>query len=346
MRLLWPIEYHTPLHYWESKDDSFQDALEYLSENHEVHVLAWHQKRRDTMVLRGIHYRFIEDAAQIVAHAKQINPDLINFWGFGSPVNKKLVAAFPRVPKTVYFVGGDLGNSVDFPYVCRVFVTTPEQKEALKRDPRSNSYPHRQIVVCPFAASASCMPKNYGHPSRYDVIYAADWREKKRQHLLVEALPELDFNRVLFLGGRHDLPYYAQWAEALGQCYDRGYCEVIDRVPGFAVADYYRESRVAVHLSESEGGSRMLTEVLACGLPLIVTADCESNAARIRHGETGFIVEPKPKAIAQQIRELLENPLLCEQIGMAAATSIPRGKSDGSMTRIFEQEFTKILQGA
>jgi len=345
MKLLWPIEYHTPPHYWESKDDSFQDALEHLSETHEVYVVAWHQDRRDTMILRGINYRFCGDAKEIVAHAKQIRPDLINFWGFGSPVNRKLVEAFPSVPKTVYFVGGDLGNSADFPYVCRVFVTTPEQKEALKRDPRSSTYPHRQIIVCPFAASASCMPKIYGKPSRYDVIYAADWREKKRQHLLIQALPELNFNRILFLGALHDPKYFAEWAELVARRYDRGYCEVISRVPGFAVADYYRESRVAVHLSETEGGSRVLTEVLACGLPLIVTADCESNAARIQHGETGFIVEPKPKAIARQIRELLERPSLCEEIGKAAAASIPRGKSVGSMTQIFDAEFTKILQG-
>jgi glycosyltransferase involved in cell wall biosynthesis len=60
------------------------------------------------------------------------------------------------------------------------------------------------------------------------------------------------------------------------------------------------------------------SEAFASGKPVITARDSGGPAELVRHGETGFIVEPTPREIALRIDQLSENKALAEKMGQAA----------------------------
>jgi glycosyltransferase involved in cell wall biosynthesis len=59
-------------------------------------------------------------------------------------------------------------------------------------------------------------------------------------------------------------------------------------------------------------------EAFASGKPVITARDSGGPAELVRHGETGFIVEPSPQEIAMRIDQLAEDRTLAETMGQAA----------------------------
>jgi len=342
-RIAWSVEWSNPdPHYWERKDDSFQDALVHLAKTYDVVVAVLHPDRTGEGEIAGVRYLWCSNTEDLVDRLAAEKPDLVNYWGFDRPASRRLDQLLPDVPKTIYPVGAQTKASpkADLPWVDRVFVTTAEQQQQIYAE---THYPRRQVVVCPFQATKTFRPKSdldYGDET-IDVIYVSDWRPLKRQSLLVDALPQLDADRVLFLGDPQDLDYYA--AQRARFADGDTAVEVTMRVPPRLVAEKYRDAKIAVQLSESEGGSRVVVEALGSGLPLVVCRDCATNAQQVRHGKTGYVIEPTAEALAKTVNALLSNPAKCEQLGRAAAESIWDRPPEDTMAGIFEREFRKIL---
>jgi len=78
----------------------------------------------------------------------------------------------------------------------------------------------------------------------------------------------------------------------------------------------YNAAQIYVSPSRSDGGISVSTlEAMACGLPIVAT-DVADNSYWIKDGWNGYIVPvDSPLAMARQIKELLENPLLRERMG-------------------------------
>ena len=75
---------------------------------------------------------------------------------------------------------------------------------------------------------------------------------------------------------------------------------------------------VLVAPAVKEALGRTLVEAMLCGTP-VVAADDGGHREIIRHGETGFLVQPgNPDAFAAAVTELLENPRLANAIATAA----------------------------
>lgn len=90
------------------------------------------------------------------------------------------------------------------------------------------------------------------------------------------------------------------------------------------LAEYYRAADLYVHAAFEEPFGGAVAEALACGLP-VVTASSSGVAEVVRHGETGLVVEPaNPRALAEAITGLLEQPARREQLGQAAAADAGR----------------------
>ena len=340
--IAWPIEWcNKDPSYWFQKDDSFQDALVHLAEAYDVVVAVLHPTRTDSTIIKGVRYLFCKTRKQLVDRIVKLDPALVNYWGFGRPSSRELDELLPDTPKTVYPVGDQAkaAPTADLPFVDRVFATTTDQQQKIWAE---THYPRRQVIVCPFAGTKTFIPKEEYGRERYDVIYVSDWRPIKRQQLLGEAIPAIEFDRLIFLGDLQDRKYFERFVGATRGLQNKA-VEIIHRVPPRLAAGYYRESKVAVQLSESEGGSRVVIEAMASGLPLIVCRDCETNAQQVIHGETGFVIDPTPEAVARQINALLADPALCEKIGRAAAEHIWKRPVEETMAGIFEREFRKIL---
>jgi glycosyltransferase involved in cell wall biosynthesis len=343
-RIAWSIEWNNKdPEYWTRKDDSHQDAMVHLAKTYDVVVAVLHPDRTDTAEIRGVRYLFCKDSHTLVERLVLEQPDLVNYWGFDRPSSRQLDELLPDIPKTVYPVGAQTKASptADLPFVDRVFVTTPEQRQKIYDE---THYPRRQVVVCPFVATNTFRAKTdaeYGAES-IDVIYVSDWRPLKRQSILIDALPAIAADRVVFVGDIQDAAYFAAERPKVAAAGDTA-VEVILRVPPRIVAEKYRSAKIAVQLSNSEGGSRVVIEAMACGLPLIVCRDCETNAQQVDHGKNGFVIDPTPEALAATINALLAQPDQRETIGRAAADHIWQRPAEDTMAGIFAREFRKIL---
>ena len=88
--------------------------------------------------------------------------------------------------------------------------------------------------------------------------------------------------------------------------------------PRFPIEPWMMGLDVLVAPAVGEPLGRTLVEAMLCGTP-VVAADDGGNREIIRHGETGFLVQPdNPDAFAVAVADLLENPRLANAVAAAA----------------------------
>ncbi len=96
------------------------------------------------------------------------------------------------------------------------------------------------------------------------------------------------------------------------------YFEFINRVPLDSLPSYYRSADISVVPSVYDNSPYTCLEAMSCGRPVIGTAG-GGTKEYLSHNESGFIVEPKdPKAIADAINTLIEDPALRKQMAERA----------------------------
>jgi len=84
----------------------------------------------------------------------------------------------------------------------------------------------------------------------------------------------------------------------------------------------YQNAYLQVVPSHYEGLPTVLLEGMSCGLPVVATA-VGGNVEVISSGVNGFLVPPKaPDAMSKIILQLLDNPELARNVGMAARQTI------------------------
>jgi glycosyltransferase involved in cell wall biosynthesis len=86
-----------------------------------------------------------------------------------------------------------------------------------------------------------------------------------------------------------------------------------------ALAAMYRQADVFVFPTLVEGMPLVVLEAMACGLPVIVTANGPGDL--VREGVDGFVIPDRdPDAISDRLERLHRDPELCLQMGRNAAT--------------------------
>jgi glycosyltransferase involved in cell wall biosynthesis len=101
----------------------------------------------------------------------------------------------------------------------------------------------------------------------------------------------------------------------------------IKPVMQFELNDFYQQSSVFVLASLEDGFGMVVTQAMACGLPVIVT---ESVGARdlVEDGVNGFVVPVgAPEEITKRLRYLYEQPERCQEMGEQARKTIESGYS-------------------
>lgn len=163
-------------------------------------------------------------------------------------------------------------------------------------------------TFCPHPATAS----RPGDARRFEVIYAGQLTQRKGLSYLLRAYAA--FARpgtALTLVGAtvgSDAPL-------------RPYAHLFEHVPHQtrpALAARYRRAQVFVLPTLVEGMPLVVLEAMACGLPVIVTANGPGGI--VRDGVDGFIVPQRDAGAVQEKLELLyRDPALCAQMGRQAA---------------------------
>ena len=98
-------------------------------------------------------------------------------------------------------------------------------------------------------------------------------------------------------------------------------------VPQPKLRDYYNKCSVFVLASIADGFGMVVSQAMACGLPVIVT---ENVGARdlVEDGVNGFVVPIRsPDRIAEHLRYLHDNPDIAKRMGQAAQETVQKGYS-------------------
>jgi glycosyltransferase involved in cell wall biosynthesis len=132
---------------------------------------------------------------------------------------------------------------------------------------------------------------------------------------------------LLCVGGPMDaVPAYLELARRISIPQDR--LRFVDRVPNTEVPYWIRAFDVALapfpwadHYAYFMSPLKLF-EYMAAGVPILAT-DLPSIREVLRHGENAWLVPPgDPKALAEGIRHLLENPDLAERLAQQARKDV------------------------
>lgn len=159
------------------------------------------------------------------------------------------------------------------------------------------------------------------------LIYAAEFSERKSQHVLIRAMRQLPGRVVLALcGSGATLQACRDLAEASG---------VSDRVlfPGQVddVAAWYQMADACVSSSRSEGLPFNLMEAMHMGLPVVASA-VKGHVDLIREAETGLLYPyGDVDAFAKQVSRLLDDRALADRLAAQARKCV--SEYDASIAR-------------
>lgn len=132
---------------------------------------------------------------------------------------------------------------------------------------------------------------------------------------------------LLCVGGPMDaVPAYLDLARRIGVAQDR--LRFVDRVPNSEVPYWIRAFDIALApFPQTEHYAYFMSplklfEYMAAGVPILAT-DLPSIREVLRHGDNAWLVPPSdPKALAEGIRHLLENPDLAERLARQAREDV------------------------
>jgi glycosyltransferase involved in cell wall biosynthesis len=155
-----------------------------------------------------------------------------------------------------------------------------------------------------------------GEDKQIVLTIARDFKRKGIIYLLLAIKQILSFRKdVLFIIGGYDklLKYYELLSIKLGVS---RHVIFTWKIPRDIVPKYYAASDVVVVPSLQEAWGLVATEAMACGRP-VVASRVGGLPDQVIDGYNGFLVPPKdPKALADRILYLLENPSEARRMGL------------------------------
>jgi glycosyltransferase involved in cell wall biosynthesis len=134
----------------------------------------------------------------------------------------------------------------------------------------------------------------------------------KRLDLLIEAMATLENTHLCAVGEGPDHEKLEALADARGV--DSNF---YGRVPNTALPEVLCQSEIFVLPSIKEGNPKALMEAMACGRPCIAT-DAPGSRDLIQNEENGLLVPATPRAIADAIQRLRDDPEWAAKLGAKA----------------------------
>ena len=158
-------------------------------------------------------------------------------------------------------------------------------------------------------------------PATSDVSFVGRLVPSKNLGLLIDAVSILGTRglrpSVIVVG---DGPYRSTWEEQVRELGLSGNVRFVGSLDtGGEVIAVIGSSKVLALPSVREGFGMVALEAAAAGVP-VVTVDHPRNAVShlVEHGVTGFSVAPDPRAFADALQELLQDPELRRRMGREA----------------------------
>ena len=163
---------------------------------------------------------------------------------------------------------------------------------------------------------------------------------KKGLDRLIEAMAHVPSARLV-IAGNDDEGYQPRLEEIAIQCGVRDRTQFIGPVYGDDKWRLFSSADVFALASYSENFGNVVLEAMACGVPVVVTAEV-GLASTVAEG-AGLVTEGTPAAIGAAILRLVCSPLERESMGAAGRRLAFERFSWATVSRLMEQEYKNII---
>lgn len=159
---------------------------------------------------------------------------------------------------------------------------------------------------------------------RYRIVCVGTLNPNKNQKLVVDVFASLAERFPAWdveLWGIKDGSYAAELAEHIEKLhlaqrvFIRGLTKNVDE-------DVYKKADIFAIPSKKEGFPLSLTEAMAAGFPAVGLRTCPGVNELIQDGETGFLVDNSPEAMAQALEKLMADRHLRVRMGAAGRKAV------------------------
>jgi glycosyltransferase involved in cell wall biosynthesis len=167
-------------------------------------------------------------------------------------------------------------------------------------------------------------PRSYRHDGSEPWLFAVSrLAPLKRMDLIVEALAQPQAAGIrCVLGGEGE-----EQVRLAGLIEKRGLADRVvlaGRLSEAQLIDHLARCRGVVFTPFEEDYGFVTIEAFAAGKPVLTTSDSGGPAELVVHGENGFVVDPTPAALAERMRQLIDDRALAERLGAAGKTTAER----------------------
>ena len=155
--------------------------------------------------------------------------------------------------------------------------------------------------------------KKYTEPT---LLYLGSLRAMKRPDHVVKVFKEAREkipNLRLLIAGSGDGDYFIEFMKEINASVDVGEIEYLGKVTREKKIELMQKSHVIVVTSLKEGWGLIVTEAASQGTPAAVY-DVDGLRDSVKNGETGFVTNPEPCALAAAITDMLSNDAKYQQL--------------------------------
>jgi glycosyltransferase involved in cell wall biosynthesis len=183
--------------------------------------------------------------------------------------------------------------------------------------------PEQKIFLNPFGANRSFIRKTQAirdSKAKFSIVYMGTLSIRKGLIYLFQALaslqiPEQDFE-VLFLGSVE-----SEMKSTIAK-YKKSNWNFMGHVDHYSLPDWLVKCDIGVQPSLEEGLSMVIPQMMACGVPVIITPNTGGQNI-ILDGENGMVVPVRdPAAIAEKLEWAFRHPDLLREMKEKASDSI------------------------
>ncbi len=226
------------------------------------------------------------------------------------------------------------------------YIVIPSQ--FVKRTFLERGVPEHKLLVNPYGVSTHFRPASSspagGRAPRFTILYLGALTIQKGLLYLFQALHELNLPT-----SHYDVWFVGQVADELKPTiarYQRPNWTFWGHVNHYDLPTLIGKAHVGVQPSVQDGFSMVVPQMLAVGLPVILTPN-NGAADSIVDGQNGFVVPIRsPRPIAHHLQRLYESPALLQHMQTQAATRQQDGSWDAYGKRyVFDLQRITTLAG-
>ena len=222
-------------------------------------------------------------------------------------------------------------------YEMADYISTPSS--FVRRTFVSKGFPKAKLLQTPLGVDLSEFQPRPKSDGVFRVVYAGRLELQKGVQYLLQAFAELRLRdaELWLIGSRLDelTPFLDRY---------RGSYIHIDHVPQPKLCEYYSQCSVFVLPSVHDGFGMVLPQAMACGLPVICTANTAGEDL-VTNGVEGFVIPIRDiAALKDKLLYLYENQGICGEMGISALERVARGLTWDDYGQRVCQQYSRILQ--